>query len=385
MARLSGELVRSIKLAHARQLAGQEIPPAQHIPEEVPPPDMLKSAIDWIKANPGALKAAQNTQCTSESPDKPNWDAVFFSLMESSAMYLRKVGEMVKAILAAREGDFELALEHLELAQEDINTVAKALECTFVQLCDFSKQSPEGTWMHSGAFCGVFISNDTSKPYMGVAFKGSNSTRDLVTDLDWSPIAPPTPGVVFDAKVHRGFYLGLFGKFKVGDDFEIPFDLLVKQLDLSYDDHARVHFTGHSLGGAFCTLAYGEFLRRQHEQPIKQFNFGDMYSLAAPRVCLEPFADQVNTRTKPGGGKYLFRVVNRNDPVPTVPPRTANQVVDFPFIHVGGAWELTGTGPGKMHDEPPPMTPQPVAKVIWNIKDHMTSDYYANWQKTQHS
>lgn len=36
---------------------------------------------------------------------------------------------------------------------------------------DFSRQSPEGTFYHSGAFCGVFISNDTSKPFMGLGFK----------------------------------------------------------------------------------------------------------------------------------------------------------------------------------------------------------------------
>ena len=61
----------------------------------------------------------------------------------------------IRRIIAAREGDYEGALGHLEAAQEDINTVvssavssaycldvelmhcpqAEALDCTFIQLC----------------------------------------------------------------------------------------------------------------------------------------------------------------------------------------------------------------------------------------------------------
>ncbi|THH20919.1 hypothetical protein EUX98_g8494 [Antrodiella citrinella] len=382
---LSLGVARSIRLAHAKQLARMQVPQLKDMPEEVPPPNILGDTLDWIQANPGALKAAQDSQCASESPDKPNWDAVFLGLMESSAMYLRKPDEMIKAIVAARNNDLDTAMKHLELAQEDVNSVAAALGCTFIQLCDFSTQGPHDTVLHSGAYCGLFISNSTSNPWAGIAFKGSNSIRDAITDLDWDPIAPLSPGVAFDAPVHKGFYYGLFGLFDGDDDYQIPFDLLVKQLALSYDSPARLHFTGHSLGGAFCTLTYGEFLRLQAETPFNNFNFGDMYSLAAPRVCLEPFADEVNLRTQSGGGKYLFRVVNRDDPVPTIPPRTESQVVDYPFIHVGGAWELTDAGAEKMADEPPPATPQTVLELIFNVKHHQLADYYASWQQTQHS
>ncbi|KAI0666297.1 hypothetical protein C8Q78DRAFT_984796 [Trametes maxima] len=219
-------LSRDIRLLHVKQLSQLEIPPPQDIPRELPPPYVLTDTLDWVHANPKALKAAQETQCSSASPDNPNWDAVFFSLVESSAMYLRKPGEMIKAIEAAREGDVKSALAHLEAAQEDINAVAEALDCTFIQLCDFSKQGPNGTWFHSGAFGGLFISNSADKPFMGVAFKGSNSARDLWTDADWNPIMPLTPGVAWGAKVHRGFYLGLFGQFTTLSDSaptEVPF------------------------------------------------------------------------------------------------------------------------------------------------------------------
>lgn len=97
-----------------------------------------------------------------------------------------------------------------------------------------------------------------------------------------------------------------------------------------------------------------------------------MYSYGSPRVCYLPFANEVAQRTQVGSGKYLFRIVNREDPVCTVPPRTAGQIPDYPFIHVGGAWKLTNSGPSKMSDEPPPVDPQSIIGMIWNVKNHRT-------------
>ncbi|RPD52115.1 hypothetical protein L227DRAFT_618084 [Lentinus tigrinus ALCF2SS1-6] len=98
-----------------------------------------------------------------------------------------------------------------------------------------------------------------------------------------------------------------------------------------------------------------------------------MYTHSCPRVCLEPFATLVNDHTQPGGGKYLFCIVNREDPVCTVPPRTVDQIADYPFVHVGGAWKLTEDGPYKMNDEPPPVDPQSIINIIWNVKNHRKS------------
>ena len=135
---------------------------------------------------------------------------------------------------------------------------------------------------------------------------------------------------------------------------------------------------GHSLGGGYCALTYGEFLRRAADADASflQYNFGDMYSLAAPRTCYEPFAAQVNAHTPAGGGKYLFRIVNHEDPVPTVPPPPwplVSNVADYPYIHVGGAWQLAEGGPSKMADEPPPVVPQSIPDIIWNAKHHRAS------------
>ena len=116
------------------------------------------------------------------------------------------------------------------------------------------------------------------------------------------------------------------------------------------------------MGGAYCTMAYAEFLRRHGAgvPSFTQYNIGDLYSLAAPRTCFEPFASQLNALTqREGSGTYAFRIVNHEDPVPKMPPPwppLAN-AADYPFIHPAGGWKLGDDGPVKMADEPPPVPP----------------------------
>ncbi|KAH8079807.1 hypothetical protein BXZ70DRAFT_644715 [Cristinia sonorae] len=135
---------------------------------------------------------------------------------------------------------------------------------------------------------------------------------------------------------------------------------------------AQFHFTGHSLGGAYCTLTYGEFLRRQTEAPFSTFKFGDMYSVAAPRVCEQPFAAQVTVHTGPG--KLAFRIVNKEDPVPTFPPRTEDQLVEYLFVHVDGGWHLLDASQERMATEQPPdgypVPPKSIPSTIWDATDH---------------
>lgn len=146
----------------------------------------------------------------------------------------------------------------------------------------------------------------------------------------------------------------------------------VSLISLSYKYHRDAHLSaqGHSLGGAYCTLTYGEFLRRQNDIAFAKFKFADMYSFGAPRVCAEPFAQQVNIHTQPQEKKCLFRIVNNLDPIPTMPPLTKDQLETFPYVHVGGAWELAESGPVKMPDEPPQVDPQSIPKSFWNAKHH---------------
>ncbi|KAI0374523.1 hypothetical protein BV20DRAFT_977164 [Pilatotrama ljubarskyi] len=235
MPQLSQTQLDIIRLTHARQLRQLAISPAKEAlgskkPTDLPPPtpaELLAYILQWIQDNPGALRGARDTQCKSSSPDSPNWDAVFLSFIESCAVYLRKDDEVTKATLAARAGDYDKAVDHLRASQEDIDIVARALGCTFVQLCDFAEQSPEEALIQqSGAFAGVFIGDDAEKPFMGIAFKGSDN-RDTITDLKWHPLpALQRPEIVWGAPTHRGFYFGLFGRFAEQEDSQaqIPFD-----------------------------------------------------------------------------------------------------------------------------------------------------------------
>lgn len=165
---------------------------------------------------------------------------------------------------------------------------------------------------------------------------------------------------------------------------------------------------GHSLGGAYCVITYGEFLRRQAEPAFANFNFGDMYAFAAPRVCLQPFADEFNRCVQASGGeKCSFRIVNMQDPVATLPPATASEVARYPYVHPGSAWRITTEGPEKMSDEPPPVDPQTYDDIQTNghyhgelavvgsmggvpcVADRQAvadpREYYSSWQITPHS
>ncbi|KAI0768641.1 hypothetical protein BD413DRAFT_130897 [Trametes elegans] len=276
MSTLSQSVTQRIRLEHIQSLSQLATPPTLQAPIKTdlpwPVATILRNIIlDWISSNPEAIKAAKDSQCMSPSPDVPNWGAVLFTLVESTAMYLRKDQDVFLAMKAARKGDTEAATRHLDNAQEDIDAIAQALDCKFVQLCDFAQQALDGLWFHSGAYAGVFISNDTQKPFAGIAFKGSSSIRDFFTDFNWQPIAPKK-GLIWDAHTHRGFYQGMFGQFSGKDEKRIPFDIILEQLDSVYKHPTKLHVTGHSLGGAFATLAYGEFHQQSRGKHAKPCN-----------------------------------------------------------------------------------------------------------------
>ena len=159
-------------------------------------------------------------------------------------------------------------------------------------------------------------------------------------------------------------------------------------------------------------MTYAEFLRRHAAgaSSFTRYNFGDMYSFGAPRTCFEPFASRMNALTqREGSGKYAFRIVNHEDPVPMMPPPPPPLVKpdDYPFIHPAGAWKLGDDGPIKMADEPPPVPPPSIDELKANAHYHrafifrivldaalgadlawldaLAVEYYTGWQKTPHS
>ena len=162
---------------------------------------------------------------------------------------------------------------------------------------------------------------------------------------------------------------------------------------------------GHSLGGAYSTLVFGEFLRLKYDQPetkFQRYNFGDRYTFGAPRVCLLPFAEKVNANNQRSSddtkSTYLFRIVNAGDPIPTIPPATLWGLEKMPYVHVGGGYKLSTSGPEAMPDEPPQVEPQifvpggphGTPPMLITLSPDLTmspidlSIYYENWTHTGH-
>ncbi|KAI0828147.1 hypothetical protein BC628DRAFT_1417727 [Trametes gibbosa] len=343
----SVETTNEIRRVHAQQLAGLGIGAPLSAPEgptqpkdgdDMPPltPNQLLPVIlGWINDNRAAVDAATNAQATSPSPDAPNWDTIFVALVESIAMYLRKDEEVAQAIISARKGDQAAAIAHLEASERLIQEVAKALDCTFVQLCDFADLTPDGLYLSSGAYAGLWLTNHAEKP-----FAGGSSSKKRMDRHKLGPLHPSPSGIAWGSQVHRGFYYNIFGNFTVEGKVQVPFDVLVEQLKNANLGQTKIHITGHSLGGGLCSLAYGEFLRRQSEPSFAGFNIGDAYSFAAPRICYEPSL------------------------MPPPPPPLVEDVTQYPFVHVGGAWKITPTGPIKMADEPPCLPPPSLGQMV---------------------
>lgn len=125
-----------------------------------------------------------------------------------------------------------------------------------------------------------------------IAVRGTSELwADGLRDVDASQV----PFEDTDSKVHRGFY----------ESAQKAHDFVVKYLDKFYSGQ-KLLICGHSLGGAVA-LILSEMLRRRTEGYSIQ-----LYTYGAPRAGDANFV---------AGAKDLVhhRIVNHNDPVPSVP------------------------------------------------------------------
>ena len=118
-----------------------------------------------------------------------------------------------------------------------------------------------------------------------VAFKGTSSLLDLITDID-------TDSVNFK-----------YGKGKVHGGFEAAYESLRNKLDVELKKLGakNVLFTGHSLGGALATLAGADTGLGVQSHVI---------SFGSPQVGDKGFKEHYPK------GTMVDRVINRNDPIP---------------------------------------------------------------------
>ncbi|MGA1475445.1 MAG: lipase family protein [Prochlorothrix sp.] len=176
-----------------------------------------------------------------------------------------------------------------------------------------------------------------------VAFRGTESSTDWRTDLNF-----PKVDAMF-GKVHKGFRSAL----------EAVIDDVLGAVAEMRDQDQDLWITGHSLGAALATLTTA-FYRHQRQ------TVNGLYTFGSPRVGDNRF----DRFFEPDFGRHSFRVVNGNDIVTRVPPRS------FGFHHVGTCVFFDGDGDWQVNPGPrraPRLiqicTAVPTAESRWGCAD----------------
>jgi pimeloyl-ACP methyl ester carboxylesterase len=142
-----------------------------------------------------------------------------------------------------------------------------------------------------------------------VAFRGTDDTRDVLYDADFS-----TELGELGTRVHAGFRRALDA---VWDDLR-PVILA---------SNKKVYITGHSLGGALAILLAARLASLGHQTEA-------VVTLGQPRVGKGAFSRQMNFRMQ----SRIYRVINYVDPVTRVPLALQG------FRHPGRRWYFDSVG-----------------------------------------
>lgn len=128
-----------------------------------------------------------------------------------------------------------------------------------------------------------------------VAFRGSDSKMDWLANVQTTQ----DPGPLNNTRAHEGFQDALYPVVIA----------LTRHLNEANQTPKRIWITGHSLGGALCSLYAGMLI----ENGISVYG---IYTFASPRPGSAAFEKQLNAAVS---GPH-YRVVNDGDIVPHVPP-----------------------------------------------------------------
>ena len=178
-----------------------------------------------------------------------------------------------------------------------------------------------------------WICVDAAKQRLIVAFRGTVFFHDWLDDFDFIP-APykPIPG---RGTVHMGFQL-VYYAIRAN---------LRRLVQVQAANCKEMLITGHSLGGALCSLATPDLL---NDVAIKLAPI--VYTWAEPRVGHDDYVSFFNTHVN-----ICYRIVNQWDVVPHLPPDLAdyehegNQLnIDsgFSFVIVKNHVLVSGYAPG---------------------------------------
>lgn len=143
--------------------------------------------------------------------------------------------------------------------------------------------------------------------FLVVAFRGTASRGHLLTDLDARLNVARVEVNGRTVRVHSGFYAA-FRKIEAK----------LREVLATTDATKAIYLTGHSLGGALALIAAAAFGGRDELGP----RIAAVYTFGAPRVGDAKFPDLVKAPH--------YRIVNKGDAVPLVPPNWLTG-----YVHTG--------------------------------------------------
>jgi triacylglycerol lipase len=163
-----------------------------------------------------------------------------------------------------------------------------------------------------------------NKDQIVISFRGTEATalEDIAADLRVRQVGGPLAG-----RVHRGFLMALLA---IWDDADTPngrfigIEHSLKSMKKAIDGSPALWITGHSLGAGLATIAAAFLL--EEGRPVQ-----GLHTFGCPRVGDSAFVTALDARS----GKRNYRLVNNNDVVTRVPPRS------FGYDHAGEFWYLS--------------------------------------------
>jgi len=178
----------------------------------------------------------------------------------------------------------------------------------------------------SGVIPLAFIATKGNNIY--VSFRGSADLTDAITDI--AAIQVPYNFVPTTGKVSSGFQTAYTGN----DTNPIESTILSKLDGLTMTGNFKnLYITGHSLGAGLAFLAFPDF-----SQNVSNIDNVVMYNFAGPAA-----GDSNWVSTYEGEyaqNRISFRIVNKNDLVPMLPPLGLD-CTDFSYFHVDNKFEIT--------------------------------------------
>ncbi|KAJ7891590.1 hypothetical protein B0H14DRAFT_3854974 [Mycena olivaceomarginata] len=294
----------------------------------------------WTIASIAQIQAGVNQKAFGGPFGQPiDWNCAFLTFMESAAVYLRDTSMVLEAVKKYKIGKLDEAFGLLTRATKEIDELAEMWNMHFVVVCDLVKQHPDGHSWIVGPYCGAFYAKDYSNPFVGFAFKGTSVKHEFINDLYIKTLKTPQ-GILYQTAVARGFYYPIFSRFG-GSSESIPFGLVKKAFEhISRPAETSVvtHCTGHSLGGAYSSLCYGQLTI--DGSSLRKFALGDLYTFGSPRIGLTDFAKAIRAAVgPPSSSGSSWRIANKYDYVTKVP--ASSPWADNPYTHIDRAYEIS--------------------------------------------